>query len=72
MVLPPDANPELAVDSNDDDNVPVPPTTTKAEAFASMSVVQEYLNFNADGFVANHFHDASHVLDNLFELRFPA
>ena len=35
-------------------------TTTQAEAFARMSVVQEYMNSEANGFVAMHFHAASH------------
>ena len=34
---------ELAVDSDD---VPIPLATTKAQAFASMSVVQENMNFH--------------------------
>ena len=61
MVLSPEANPELALDSDDDD-VPVPLTTSKAQVLASMSVVQEYMNLNVNCFVANDFHATSHVL----------
>ena len=71
LVLSLDANPELAVDS-DDDVVPVPPTTTKAEALASMSIVQGYMIFYSSAFGAAAFDAASHLLDKFVALRFAA
>ena len=71
-VLSRDANPELAVVSDDDDDVSVPLTTMKAEASASMSVVQECWNFHANGLFTADYHAASYVLEFLFERRLAA
>ena len=72
MVFFPDANPDLIIDLDNDDGVAVPPITTKAEACENMSVLQEYVNFHGNGFVAADFHAANHVLDEFFELRLAA